>query len=166
MLTGSSWGCGDHVWGRAVLLHWLWDSSCAVSVFLSFSHTLCERKALVHGITPLPARCSLCTELVLWFTSLSDSSFSDFKGALALLQPLATQGEQSPAWKRCSMGVWQGCAASFQHWVSVGIVSAFLLEWLLLVHRGWVIMDLWLVPPGTFTPVSCRSKTLLLSLTT
>lgn len=30
---------------------------------------------------------------VLWFTSLSGSSLSEFKGVLALLQPLATQSE-------------------------------------------------------------------------
>lgn len=89
-------------------------------------------------------------ELVLCFTSLSDSSLSDFKGVLALLQPLATQGEHCQPGKGFLWVLWEGCA---------GTVSAFLLEWLLLVHHGWVIMDLWLmVPPGTFTPFLLKKE--------
>lgn len=112
MLPGSSQGCGDRVEGRAVLLPLaLGQFLCSFRVS-SFSHTLPEWKALAHGITALPARCSPSI-LVLWFTSLSDSSVSGFKGVLALLQPLATQGELLPAWRRCSGSVLRGMCCLF-----------------------------------------------------
>lgn len=97
--------------GAVLLLLAVGQLLCS-SCVLSAGHTLSEWKALVHAVTPFPARCSLCIESVLWFTSLSDSSLSDFKGVVALLQPLATRGEWFQPGEGALWLFWEGCAAS------------------------------------------------------